>query len=156
MRLLHFYFSPTGRVVRWEWWVKLVLVASLIFLIAASVELRWKFKSAGEVTTTITSTETGAAGTSETTSDRNEQSLWNIDSRFEGTALPIALLLLAYPMIVVTIKRFHDRNKSGWWVLIAFIPVVGALWQLIECGFLPGTAGSNRFGPDPVAKPAMA
>ena len=68
----------------------------------------------------------------------------------------VALLVMLYPAIVVNIKRFHDRNKSGWWVLIVLIPFVGALWLLIECGFLRGTVGQNRFGADPVATPAMA
>jgi uncharacterized membrane protein YhaH (DUF805 family) len=53
--------------------------------------------------------------------------------------------------IIVQIKRWHDRDKSGWWVLINFVPCIGGLWTLIECGFLPGTPGDNRFGPDPRA-----
>ncbi|HXQ13417.1 MAG TPA: DUF805 domain-containing protein [Caulobacteraceae bacterium] len=69
----------------------------------------------------------------------------------------IALLLLTTIYLVfafwislaVQIKRWHDRDKSGVWVLIAFIPVVGGLWSLIECGFLDGTEGPNRFGPSP-------
>jgi uncharacterized membrane protein YhaH (DUF805 family) len=73
-----------------------------------------------------------------------------------GPIAIVALLVMLYPAIVVNIKRFHDRNKSGWWVLIVLIPVVGALWLLIEGGFLRGTVGQNRFGPDPVATPAMA
>lgn len=48
------------------------------------------------------------------------------------------------------IKRWHDLDKSGWWVLINFIPIVGGLWCLVECGFLKGTVGPNRFGPDPL------
>ena len=55
--------------------------------------------------------------------------------------------------IIVGIKRWHDRDKSGWWSLIAFIPLIGFLWVLIECGFLAGTSGSNRFGEDPLANP---
>jgi uncharacterized membrane protein YhaH (DUF805 family) len=68
----------------------------------------------------------------------------------------IASLAMLYPAIIVSIKRYHDRNKSGWWVLIVLIPIVGAIWQFIELGFLRGTVGQNRFGPDPVAAPAMA
>jgi uncharacterized membrane protein YhaH (DUF805 family) len=49
----------------------------------------------------------------------------------------------------VGIKRWHDRDKSGWWVLIGVIPYIGAIWQLIECGCLRGTEGPNRFGGDP-------
>src|SRR5262249_34871446 len=52
--------------------------------------------------------------------------------------------------IVVGMKRFHDRNKSGWWILIIFVPVLGGLWYLIECGFLKGTSGANNYGPDPL------
>lgn len=60
-------------------------------------------------------------------------------------------LLLPFMLIgiLVQIKRWHDRDKSGWWVLINFIPCLGGIWALIELGFLPGTAGPNRFGPDP-------
>lgn len=63
--------------------------------------------------------------------------------------------LLMFPFlimgIIVQVKRWHDRNKSGWWVLISLIPIVGSLWILVECGFLKGTQGPNRFGPDPLA-----
>jgi Protein of unknown function (DUF805) len=61
----------------------------------------------------------------------------------------IFTLLAIIPAIMVYIKRFHDRDKSGWWVLIALIPIIGALCILIELGFLPGTPGPNRFGPPP-------
>jgi uncharacterized membrane protein YhaH (DUF805 family) len=73
-----------------------------------------------------------------------------------GPISAIAILVMIYPIIVVNIKRYHDRNKSGWWILIALIPIVGPIWQLIELGFLRGTTGQNRFGADPVAAPAMA
>jgi uncharacterized membrane protein YhaH (DUF805 family) len=53
--------------------------------------------------------------------------------------------------IAVAVKRYQDRNKSGWWVLIVFVPVIGGLWYLIECGFLRGTVGPNDYGPDPLA-----
>ena len=49
------------------------------------------------------------------------------------------------------VKRFHDRGKTGWWVLIALVPVIGGLWYLIECGFLRGNVGPNAYGPDPIA-----
>ena len=48
-------------------------------------------------------------------------------------------------------KRYHDRNKSGWWILIVFVPVIGAIWYFVECGFLRGTRGPNPYGPDPLA-----
>jgi uncharacterized membrane protein YhaH (DUF805 family) len=65
--------------------------------------------------------------------------------------LGLAMLPIMVVGIIIHIKRWHDRDKSGWWIFINLIPVVGGLWSLIECGFLKGTAGSNRFGPDPLA-----
>jgi uncharacterized membrane protein YhaH (DUF805 family) len=60
-------------------------------------------------------------------------------------------LLLLWPALAVSVKRWHDRDKSGWWVLLNLVPVVGWLWALIENGFLRGTDGPNRFGPNPLA-----
>ena len=56
-------------------------------------------------------------------------------------------LLLLWPGIAVSVKRWHDRGKSGWWVLINLVPFVGWIWALVENGFLRGTVGENRFGP---------
>lgn len=58
---------------------------------------------------------------------------------------PVAL----WAKLAVTAKRWHDRDKSAWWLLINLIPVIGWIWQVIEGGFLDGTPGSNRFGPSP-------
>jgi len=52
--------------------------------------------------------------------------------------------------LAVGVNRYHDRGKTGWWVLIALVPVIGGLWYLIECGFLRGTVGPNIYGPDPL------
>ena len=53
--------------------------------------------------------------------------------------------------LAVGAKRCHDRNRSGWFQAIVLIPIIGAIWLLIELGFLKGTEGENRFGPDPLA-----
>ena len=62
-------------------------------------------------------------------------------------AIPFSVFLI-WVGLAVQVKRWHDRDKSGWWVLIGFIPYIGGIWQLIECGCLRGTEGSNRFGSD--------
>lgn len=62
----------------------------------------------------------------------------------------IVSLLFLYPALAVYTKRWHDRDKSGWWTLIIFVPIIGAIWFLVECGFLRGTDGPNRFGDDPL------
>ena len=64
-----------------------------------------------------------------------------------GPLSAIFVLLALIPAVFVYIKRFHDRDKSGWWVLIGLIPIIGPIWLLVELGFLKGTAGPNRFGP---------
>jgi uncharacterized membrane protein YhaH (DUF805 family) len=58
-------------------------------------------------------------------------------------------LLLLWPALAVSIKRWHDRGRSGWWVLIVLVPYIGWLWALVENGFMPGTPGPNRYGPPP-------
>ncbi|WP_164263979.1 DUF805 domain-containing protein, partial [Stenotrophomonas maltophilia] len=54
------------------------------------------------------------------------------------------------PNIAVTVRRFHDQDRSGWMILLSFIPFVGGLILFIfMC--LDGTRGENRFGLDPKA-----
>jgi uncharacterized membrane protein YhaH (DUF805 family) len=63
-----------------------------------------------------------------------------------------AAAALAYASLAVLAKRWHDRDKSGWWSLILLVPFIGVPWTLIECGFLPGTPGPNRYGADPLGE----
>lgn len=58
-------------------------------------------------------------------------------------------VLLLWPTLAVSIKRWHDRNHSGWFVLVALVPVVGWLVAIVVNGFLPGTRGANKYGPEP-------
>ena len=93
--------------------------------------------------------------------------------------LALVSLLIVYCLLAVTVKRLHDRNKRGWWILMfplapviltsivsAFgedldpaldyavwaVVAIIATWALIEFGCMAGTAGLNRYGPDPLAK----
>jgi uncharacterized membrane protein YhaH (DUF805 family) len=56
-------------------------------------------------------------------------------------------LIFIPPIIAVTVRRLHDRDRKGWWILLSFVPfgvfVLIALFYLQE-----GTKGPNRFGPD--------
>jgi uncharacterized membrane protein YhaH (DUF805 family) len=52
---------------------------------------------------------------------------------------------LFWPAFAIQTKRWHDRNKSGWWNLIILIPIVGYIWASIELGFIKGTPGENRY-----------
>ncbi|EKO3499997.1 DUF805 domain-containing protein [Vibrio fluvialis] len=92
--------------------------------------------------------------------------------------LPLFMLLILVPDLAVTAKRWHDRDKSSWWLLLNVPLVTGRMtvpmgeasmtttpnlldtgislaallcgsWILIECGFLAGSDGDNRFGKAP-------
>ena len=60
----------------------------------------------------------------------------------------VVMLGLLVPSVAVSIRRLHDTNRSAWWLLLALIPVLGALVLLVFY-VLDGTPGPNRFGPDP-------
>lgn len=67
--------------------------------------------------------------------------------QFVSWLFSLAMLL---PSISVAVRRMHDLNKSGWWVLIIFIPLIGFLLMLYW--FVQrGTEGANDYGPDPLA-----
>jgi uncharacterized membrane protein YhaH (DUF805 family) len=109
--------------------------------------------------------------------------LSNADPATIATLLPILFYAIAYPLYALvtwiyaatTIKRLHDRNKSGWWIIpFGVLPVllpevagwvgqsypalflgtvafVLSIWSFVETFCLRGTRGPNRFGPDPLA-----
>jgi len=62
------------------------------------------------------------------------------------SVIGFALLVVAvWASLAITVKRLHDRDKSGWWIFIGLIPAIGSLWLSIELLFLGGTDGSNSF-----------
>jgi uncharacterized membrane protein YhaH (DUF805 family) len=65
-------------------------------------------------------------------------------------AYPIFGLVTILPSLAVAVRRLHDLDRSGWWLLLVLIPLIGSIVLLIWfC--TRGTDGSNRFGPDPLA-----
>jgi uncharacterized membrane protein YhaH (DUF805 family) len=59
-----------------------------------------------------------------------------------------ANLVLLLPSLAVAVRRLHDTDRSGWWLLIALIPLIGLI-VLLVLFVQDGTAGTNRFGPSP-------
>jgi uncharacterized membrane protein YhaH (DUF805 family) len=58
------------------------------------------------------------------------------------------------PSLAVAVRRLHDAGKSGWFLLISLIPLVGSIWLLvILC--TEGTAGENEYGADPKNQSSM-
>lgn len=64
-----------------------------------------------------------------------------------GIILQIILMLALFlPALAVMIRRLHDADRTGWWVLLMFIPIVNIIAWIVF-GVMEGTAGENRFGP---------
>lgn len=59
-------------------------------------------------------------------------------------------LAVLIPSIAVGLRRLHDTNRSGWWLLIAFIPLIGGIVLLVFM-VQDSDQGDNRFGPNPKA-----
>ena len=59
-------------------------------------------------------------------------------------------LAVLIPSIAVSVRRLHDIDRTGWWVLIGLVPVIGTIVLLVFAAS-DGTPGENRFGPNPKA-----
>ncbi|MFI9721953.1 DUF805 domain-containing protein [Streptomyces sp. NPDC052396] len=57
-------------------------------------------------------------------------------------------LAVFLPNLGVSIRRLHDTGRTGWWVLLALVPLVGVIVLLVFLA-LPGTPGDNEYGPAP-------
>jgi uncharacterized membrane protein YhaH (DUF805 family) len=124
MTMMNLLFSFQGRVNRARFWLVhlgIIVVEIAIFVIVGGAAM-------------MADPEAAMAASRSTTS--------------------LLTLVLFVPIfwisLAVTVKRYHDRNKSGWWIFIVFVPLIGAIWYFIEVGFLPGTSGPNTYGADPL------
>jgi uncharacterized membrane protein YhaH (DUF805 family) len=107
----------------------------------------------------------------------------NIDNLFSLAGAGLLIWLIAIILLIagtwsglaVGVKRLHDRNKSGWWVLLfwfgpsllgswqaatpdgglilSLVAAAIAIWAFVELGCLRGTPGPNQYGPDPLGNP---
>jgi uncharacterized membrane protein YhaH (DUF805 family) len=119
------YFDFSGRSRRKEYWLFVVFI--WIALIVAMV-LDAKLGLGGTATS---SSEFG---------DGTASASFNVSGG--GIITLIVGLLIIVPGLAVAIRRMHDQDKSGWWILV---PIAGPIMFM----FIGGTPGPNRFGPDP-------
>lgn len=71
-----------------------------------------------------------------------------------GLVMAITLVLVVIAgtgNIMLIIRRLHDMNKSGYFALVVFVPVIGAIFS-IWLFFAPGTIGYNQYGADPLTQ----
>src|SRR5260221_10784847 len=68
-----------------------------------------------------------------------------------GLVLAVVYILAIWIGLAIAAKRWHDRNKSDWWILIIFVPAVGGPWYPTQSGFPQGPPGAHRLGAGPFA-----
>ena len=119
------YFDFSGRSRRLEYWLWAIFVF-VGFIVAMILDV--KLLGAG----TMTSSSELGEGTASAS--------FNISGG--GPITLVFLLLVLIPGLALAVRRMHDQNRSGWWILV---PLVG----MIMIMFIGGTPGPNRFGPDP-------
>jgi uncharacterized membrane protein YhaH (DUF805 family) len=148
--LSEFLFSPRGRVNRGKYWLFVVVSIAILAVVVGAM--------AASVVGFVHDVHGGAG--------------------FPIVAVVIVVivyLLLLITGIFVGIKRLHDRDKSGWWLLVFYlVPAILSgisevlsrngigilfalvsfgisIWAFVELGCLRGTIGPNRYGEDPLA-----
>ncbi|MBW8740996.1 MAG: DUF805 domain-containing protein [Streptomyces turgidiscabies] len=73
-----------------------------------------------------------------------------IGAQILGTVYALAVLL---PSLAVGVRRLHDTGRAGWWILLAFVPVVGWI-ALLVFNCLEGDQGENKYGHNPKLAPS--
>jgi uncharacterized membrane protein YhaH (DUF805 family) len=124
------YADFDGRSRRSEFW----LFWLFRFLVYAALMLT------GTVTTTAATVMSGSSTASESPAASAVSTLTIL-------VIILAILAMIVPSLAVAVRRIHDIGQSGWWYLIAFIPLGGLV--LLVFYLIEGNEGPNRFGPDP-------
>jgi uncharacterized membrane protein YhaH (DUF805 family) len=117
--LKYVLFSFSGRINRFEYWVLGVLPIIAMYIAIAIVG--FIFESSGILNSPAIAT----------------------------VVLVSAYLPALWIGLAISIKRWHDRNKSGMWIFLGLVPIIGSIWSFIEVGCLAGSDGPNRYGPEP-------
>jgi uncharacterized membrane protein YhaH (DUF805 family) len=58
-------------------------------------------------------------------------------------------LALFLPSLAVSVRRLHDTGRSGWWILIGLIPLIGTIVLIVF--YVQDSQGDNQYGPSPKA-----
>lgn len=117
------YFDFSGRSRRKEYWMFFLLYL-VLYIIAGILDVQLGFA------TTTSASEFG---------DGTASASFNMQG---GMLTMIVALAFLIPNIAVAVRRMHDNDKSGWWILVP-------IYNIIVIWFMEGTKGPNRFGPDP-------
>ena len=158
--LMHLYFSTEGRINRQTFWLQGILLYYLIWIAiwGAYFFIVWEMISACFPSGVgIFELAMASGATASCVSER------------AGLLFLVAIvlfLLYFWTSLAVIVKRMHDRDKSGWFILVWWLisavgaiffglgPIIVTIWMFIDLGCLSGTSGSNNHGEDPNAPPA--
>jgi len=133
------YANFKGRASRQEFWM--FGLFNFIFLMATALIIYLALMAMGVVPFTINPVMAWSYF---------QDAMWTSNFPFLYKAIfsidDIYILAVLIPSIAVTVRRLHDVGKSGWFLLIIFIPLVGAIWLFIlYC--TRGNEGENSYGP---------
>lgn len=170
------YASFTGRAPKSEYW-RIKMLLGVIFIILLVVNLGGLSARAlvNHIGSALVPFGSIASGTHVSISYRLFVESGGQVSPFFSIILFVFMIARIILDLAVTVRRIHDLNKSGWWLLLIFPPgiiglVLFAISDWLELlsvvlvvissvlviifavwlGFFPGTKGENRFGPDPL------
>jgi len=73
---------------------------------------------------------------------------WEDWSAYAGPVTTLYFLAVFLPSLAVAVRRLHDTNRSGWWLLLGLVPLVGFI-VLIVFYAQAGNSGANKYGADP-------
>lgn len=142
----YLFLSFEGRITRKPYWIGILILLAVMVVASGIIFGALPSIAAGSQATTVISV-----------------------IAFFGIIIPVF-----YASLALAAKRLHDREKSAWWLVLFYLvpavldgaaqalsnatailvlTLIGAaisIWALIELGFLKGTQGPNRFGPDPL------
>lgn len=131
------FFSFSGRLRRKDFWIN-----SIILWIAYGVIVGVLFMLLGGM---------AAVAAISTDSDPEETAVLagSLGMFFLVTGLVSVPYVIA--SLALSVRRWHDLNKSGWWIFVSLVPFIGGLYAFIMTGFVEGTRGQNGYGEDPKA-----
>jgi uncharacterized membrane protein YhaH (DUF805 family) len=134
MSLLEWYVSR-GRINRSTWWLRYALPLVLLSFLATAADIAFGYTTLPSAAATavdfLTAFNTGPFAT-------------------------VVAVLTFVPSVSSNVTRLHDRGHSAWWLLLAFVPIVGVIALLVLIGFLRGDGGPNRYGPPQLPPQAAA
>jgi len=158
-------FGFKGRIQRLYWWIASLVVGTVAGMLTSSLEFWAKQAGSGMI-------------------NPDTQEFEPIGPFAIGLGVIVSLNM--WINLALGVKRLHDRDRTGWWIVVLYVVLIVAIflgvvtlmqpegqrqplntaaviaviaasylmiWLFIEIGFLKGTQGPNRFGPDPLGQP---